>query len=172
MAEFLRPEIRQFLVRWREVLLAAAVGLLGIWWVLTGLGINFWLGILIIAVAGGWGYAATQRVRFAQGGDGPGVVQVRERRLGYFGPLDGGVMDIADMNRLELDPATYPAPSWILTGMGGQRVAIPINAAGSDELFDVFAALPGIETAVVLDVLSHTPDARVTIWSKTRPLLH
>jgi hypothetical protein len=172
VAEFLRPEIRQFLVRWREVLLAAAVGLLGIWWVLTGLGINFWLGILIIAVAGGWGYAATQRVRFAQGGDGPGVVQVRERRLGYFGPLDGGVMDIADMNRLELDPATYPAPSWILTGMGGQRVAIPINAAGSDELFDVFAALPGIETAVVLDVLSHTPDARVTIWSKTRPLLH
>ncbi len=172
MAEFLRPEIRQFLLRWREVLLAAVVGLLGVWWVLTGLGINFWLGVVMIAVAGGWGFAAVQRVRFAQGGDGPGVVQVRERRLGYFGPLDGGVMDIADMNRLELDPATYPTPSWILTGMGGQRVAIPINAVGSDDLFDVFAALPGIETSAVLDVLSHTPDARVTIWSRTRPLLH
>jgi len=172
MADFLRPEVRDFAMRWREVLLAGAVGAIGVWLALTGIGINVWLGYLMILAGAAWGFAAVQRVRFAQDGEGPGVVQVRERRLGYFGPLDGGVMDMDDMNMLELDPNTHPSPSWVLTGMGGQRVAIPINAAGADDLFDVFAALPGIDTSSVLDVLSRTPDARVTIWSRTRPLLH
>ncbi|MBQ1203430.1 MAG: ABC transporter permease, partial [Loktanella sp.] len=45
---------------------------------------------------------------------------------------------------LTLDPTSHPDPSWILSGVGGQRIAIPINAAGADDLFDVFAALPGI----------------------------
>ena len=39
-------------------------------------------------------------------------------------------------------------------------------------LFDVFAALPDIKTATVLDVLSSTPDVRVTVWSRVKPLLH
>jgi hypothetical protein len=51
-------------------------------------------------------------------------------------------------------------------------VAIPINAAGAEDLFDVFAALPGIKTNTVLDELSRTPDARVIVWSRDKPLLH
>lgn len=172
MADFLRPEVRDFAIRWREVLLAAALAMLGVWWASAGVGITFWLGLLVIGIAAAWGFAATQRVRFSQNGEGPGVVQIKERRLGYFGPLDGGMMDLDDMNMLELDPGTYPAPSWILTGMGGQRIAIPINAKGADGLFDIFAALPGIDTSSVLDVLSRTPDVRVTIWARMRPLLH
>jgi len=99
-------------------------------------------------------------------------VQIRERRFAYFGPLDGGVMDVDDLSKLEIDPSSHPAPSWVLTGVGGQRLAIPINATGAEELFDVFAALPNIQTNVVLDVLSRTPDARVTVWQRTKPLLH
>ncbi|EBA12085.1 hypothetical protein [Roseobacter sp. CCS2] len=172
MSNFLRPEVRAFFWRWREVLLAFVVLLLGIWWALTGVGINVWLGYIFCLIGIGWGVAAVQRARFAQDGDGPGVVQIRERRLAYFGPLDGGIMDVADLSRLEIDPTSHPDPSWVLTSIEGQVLTIPINAKGAEDLFDVFAALPDIKTTTVLDVLSHTPDARVTVWSRVKPLLH
>ncbi|MDX8350077.1 hypothetical protein SLH49_18965 [Cognatiyoonia sp. IB215446] len=172
MADFLRPEVRAFFWRWREVIIALSVALFGLYWALDGVGITVWLGFIFIAIGLGWAVAGFQRARFAQGGDGPGVVQVRERRLAYFGPLDGGVIDVADLTKLELDPSSHPDPSWILTGIEGQRIAIPINAQGAESLFDVFSALPGIKTEAVLDVLSHTPDVRVTLWSRTKPLLH
>jgi len=92
--------------------------------------------------------------------------------LAYFGPLDGGIMDVADLSRLEIDPTSHPDPSWVLTSIEGQVLAIPINAKGAEDLFDVFASLPDIKTNTVLDVLSRTPDARVTVWSRVKPLLH
>jgi len=172
MADFLRPEVRAFFWRWREVLIALAVALLGLYWALDGVGITVWLGYIFIAIGFGWAVAGFQRARFAQGGDGAGLVQVRERRLAYFGPLDGGVIDVADLTKLELDPGSHPDPSWILTGSEGQSIAIPINAKGAESLFDVFTALPGIKTEALLDVLARTPDARVTVWSRANPPLH
>lgn len=172
MGDFFRPEVRAFFWRWREVILAGVVVLFGMWWSLTGIGITQWLGIIFIGLGGGWIVAAEQRRRFAQDGDGPGVVQIRERRLAYFGPLDGGIIDVADLSRLEIDPTSHPDPSWVLTSIEGQVLSIPINAKGSEDLFDVFASLPDIKTSTVLDVLSHTPDARVTVWSRVKPLLH
>ncbi|MFK7753968.1 MAG: hypothetical protein AB8B51_15660 [Sedimentitalea sp.] len=172
MGYFIRPEISAVIIRWREVILAGVVLALGLWWVLTGVGIHVWLGYIFCAIGIGWGVAGVQRARFAQDGDGPGVVQIRERRLAYFGPLDGGVIDVADLSRLEIDPTSHPDPSWILTSIEGHSLTIPINAKGSEDLFDVFATLPEIKTATVLDVLSRTPDARVTVWSRVKPLLH
>ena len=172
MTDFFRPEVRAFFLRWREVLFAGAVLALGLWWVLTGYGFNMWLGYIFCAIGIIWGIAGVQRVRFAQDGGGAGVVQIRERRLGYFGPLDGGVIDVADLSRLEIDPSSHPDPSWVLTSIEGTQLSIPINAKGAEDLFDVFAALPDIKTATVLDVLSRTPDARVTVWSRVKPLLH
>lgn len=172
MGEFFRPEVRAFFWRWREVIAATGVLFLGLWWALTGVGINLWLGYIFCAVGVIWGVAAIQRVRFAQDGDGPGVVHIRERRLTYYGPLDGGVIDVVDLVKLELDPSSYPEPSWILTNVEGHALAIPVNAAGAEDLFDVFAALPDIKTTAVLDVLSRTPAARVTLWSREKPLLH
>lgn len=172
MTEFMRPAARAALWRWREVLGAIAVGLIGVWWAIGSIGIVRWLGIILILLAVIAGLAGIQRARFRQTGAGPGIVQVAERRLAYFGPLNGGQMDIADLTRLELDPTSHPAPSWILTGMGGQFLAIPINATGAEELFDLFGSLQGIKTEAMLDVLARTPSARVDVWTKTTPLLH
>ena len=172
MSDFLRPEAKAQLWRFRDALLGSGVALLGLYWGLTRFGILSWIGWLMLAGGIVWAVAGLQRARFRQGEDGPGVVQIRERRFAYFGPLDGGVMDVDDLSKLEIDPSSHPAPSWVLTGVGGQRLAIPINATGAEELFDVFAALPNIQTNVVLDVLSRTPDARVTVWQRTKPLLH
>jgi hypothetical protein len=172
MSDFMRPEARALLWRWREVLYAAVIALFGLWWVWGGIGIVKWIGLIILAIAAILALAGIQRGRFRQSGKGPGVVQVAERRLAYFGPLEGGTMDIADLTRLDLDPTSYPAPSWRLTGIGGQSLAIPVNADGAEALFDLFGSLEGIQTQAMLDVLSHTPSVRVQVWAKTTPLLH
>lgn len=172
MSDFLRPEARALIWRWRDALAGTLLILVGLWWALRSFGVMQWLGYLVVLLGVIVAVAGAQRARFRQNGTGAGVVQVNERRLTYFGPLDGGVMDVADLTRLELDPTAHPDPNWILSGIGGQRIAIPINAAGAEDLFDVFAALPGIKTADMLDVLTSTPDVRITVWSRVRPLLH
>ena len=172
MSDFMRPEAREALWRWREVLYAGAVALFGLWWAWGGIGIVKWIGFIILGLAAILALAGIQRGRFRQSGKGPGVVQVAERRLAYFGPLEGGAMDIADLTRLELDPSSYPAPSWRLTGIGGQSLMIPVNATGADALFDLFGSLDGINTEDMLDVLSQKPDQVVEVWARTRVLLH
>ncbi len=172
MSSFMRPEARATLWRWREVLYASALAIFGLWWVWGGLGVVRWIGVIFLLIAVILALAGIQRARFRQSGTGPGVVKVAERRLAYFGPLEGGAMDISDMTRLDLDPSSYPTPSWVLTGMGGQSLSIPVNATGADALFDLFGSLDGIDTEVMLDVLSRRPDQRVEVWAKTRTLLH
>lgn len=171
MADFFRPEAKATLWRWRDVIVAGTVGLLGLWLVITGLGIVLWLGWALVIIAVGLLIAGVQRVRFRQGGDGPGVVQITERRLAYFGPLSGGVMDITDISRLVFDPHGHPAPYWVLTGPEARDIAIPVTAKGAEALFDTFSALPGMKTEKMLRVLSDPPAQREVIWQRPRDLL-
>ncbi len=172
MADLVRPAVRDGLWRWRECLLGLGVALIGLWWLNTFYSPVQWIGWAILAAGAVWAVAGWQRARFRSTGEGPGVVQINERRLAYFGPLTGGVIDIEDMSLLELEPTAIPAPHWVISGMGGQSLAIPVNAKGADALFDAFASLPGIRTEAMLDVLSRTPDARVTVWRRNHPALH
>lgn len=167
MANFLRPEARATLWRWRDVIGAVALIALGYWWASASFGFVRWLSYGTMALGVILAIAGVQRARFRRGTDGPGVVLLDERRLSYYGPLSGGVIDLDDLTKLELDPS-----GWILTGIGGQRLDIPVTALGAEILFDAFAALPKIKTAQMLDVLTRTPDARVMIWERHHPLLH
>ena len=171
MADFFRPEAKATIWRFRDVWGALAVLALGAWWSVTGLGFVEWLGYIIAALGVVLLIAGIQRGRFRQGSDGPGVVQITERRLAYFGPLDGGVMDIQDMSRLSFDPSGHPAPYWILTGPEARDLSIPTTATGAEALFDVFSALPDLKTEKLLGVLSDPPDHRVVIWSRPVNLL-
>lgn len=169
MPDFIRPEAQAALRRWRELIAAAGAGALGLWWGLASFGPLKWIGWLLVAVAVALIHAGLQRMRFARGGGGPGIVTIDERRVVYYGPLTGGVADLDALERLELEPRARPAPHWILTLEDGASVEIPVNAEGADALFDLFAALPGIRTEHMLSVLSRTPDARVTVWA-ARPV--
>jgi hypothetical protein len=171
MADFFRPEAKALIWRFRDVWGALSVLGLGIWWAITGLGFVQWLGFAIAALGAMLLVAGVQRGRFRQGSDGPGIVQITERRLAYFGPLDGGVMDINDLSRLSFDPTGHPAPYWILTGPEEGDIAIPTTATGAEALFDAFSSLPGIQTETMLGVLSDPPEHRVVIWSRPVHLL-
>lgn len=170
MAEFLRPEARATLWRWREALAGAGLVALGGWWGLTAAALVVWLGWAICALGLGLMAAGVQRGRFRQSGDGPGVVQVIEGRVSYFGPLTGGAMDLDDITRLEWEPAALPAPHWVLTARDGAEVAIPANAAGSEALFDAFTRLPGLDASALLKVSQAA--ARVQVWRRFQRQLH
>ena len=172
LTDLIRPETRDLLVRWRQMIAAGLVAALGLYWALASFGILRWVGVAMVLIALALAVDGWQRLRFAQDGQGPGIVHVVERRLAYHGPLTGGMMDVPDIVHLSLEPQARPAPHWILQDKAGAVLEIPVNAAGADALFDVFATLPGIDTGAVLAALEQAPDERVTVWSRTRRLLH
>jgi len=173
---FFRPEAKAALWRWREVLVATAMAVLAGWWVTGPGGLLALLGWVLILAAVALALIGFQRARFRGDGDGVGAVQVDEGQIAYFGPLTGGVMALTALERLSLDATMKPA-HWRLEAPAQEPLLIPVNAAGSDALFDAFATLKGLRTERMLaELTGHKPHA-VVIWERTplRPahtLLH
>ncbi|MEP1793026.1 hypothetical protein [Parasphingorhabdus sp.] len=173
---FFRPEAKEALWRWRELLVAAGLAVLGGWWItgpgglLALLGGGLLVGALALALLG------VQRARFRGDGGGVGAVQVDEGQIAYLGPLTGGVMALTAIERLSLDSTMKPA-HWRLDSQEQGTLLIPVNAAGSDALFDAFSTLKGLRTERMLAELSGRSPHVVVIWERSplRPahtLLH
>lgn len=170
---FIRPEARAALWRWRELLAAALMFLIGLKWAFFSFGftaVSGWALVvtsLVVAVIG------AQRLRFRLGAGGPGVVQVDEGQIAYFGPLTGGAVAASELERLRLDHTARP-PHWLLEQPGQPPLAIPVNAEGNEALFDVFASLPGLRTERMLAELRRGGPHQVVIWERnpSRPAHH
>lgn len=171
---FIRPEVRAALRRWREVLAGGALLALGGWWLFGVIG---WmmngLGGLVALAGAALAVLGLQRARFRAESDGPGVVQITEGRVAYYGPLTGGAVDIADLARLSLDRQNRPA-HWVLRQPGLDPLHIPVTAKGADQLFDAFTALPGLRTEYMLRELARESHGETVIWQRrqVRPALH
>lgn len=173
---FFRPEAKAALWRWRELIVAAALAVLGLWWI-TGPGLLLAVpGWALVLAAMAIGFIGVQRGRFRGEGGGVGAVQVDEGQIAYFGPLTGGVVALTALERLSLDATAQPA-HWRLDAAGQAAVLIPVNAEGADALFDAFATLPNLRTERMLTELRADRSHAVVIWERTplRPphaLLH
>jgi hypothetical protein len=173
---FFRPEAKAALWRWREVLIAIGLVLLGLWWIMGPGRLLALPGWALVLAGSAFALVGVQRARFRGAGDGPGAVQVDEGQVAYFGPLTGGVVALTALERLSLDATMNPA-HWRLDAAGQDTVFIPVNAAGSDALFDAFATLPGLRTERMLTELGAGRRHAVVIWERSplRPahaLLH
>lgn len=149
----MRVEIAAGLVRWREVLAAAALSLAGLW--LIGLGgyLLVPVGMAMLPLAAGWALVALRRMRFRQLVNAPGVVEIDEGQIGYFGPAFGGFVASAELVEIRLlDIAGLR--QWRLRTRDGQVLLIPVAAAGAERLFDAFAALPGADMAALSAALA------------------
>lgn len=167
---FIRPEAKLALWRWREVLLAAGVAVLGVSWIGGPGGLLGWIGWVLVVAALALAIIGVQRARFRTGAGGPGVVSVDEGQITYLGPLTGGMVAAREIERLALDPTARPA-HWILEQPGQPTLHIPVNAEGAEALFDVFASLPGMRTERMLAELNGASVHPVVIWERhpTRP---
>ncbi|MEL6644502.1 MAG: hypothetical protein AAFQ79_11240 [Pseudomonadota bacterium] len=164
---FVRPEVIAGLRRWRETLAGVVALCLGAYWLLLGDG-NIWiLGAALSAGGTMLAVAGIQRARFRQGGGGAGVVRVVEGQLSYFGPFEGGVLDIDQLSRVALN-----GTSWELSHDAGPPLEIPTKAEGAEALFDIFANLPGLRTQDVLAALDAPASANRILWEKRPKRLH
>ncbi len=167
---FVRPEAREAVTRWRDVILGVGVLLLGLYWA-SGFGVLRWVGIAVSIAGALLIYTGLQRLRFDAGKGGVGIVTVDEGQITYFGPLSGGAVSVKDMTSLTLDPTSTP-PVWTMRQPGQAELMIPVNAEGADGLFDAFATLPGIKTEYMLAQLRAQAAHPVVIWQKQVPRLH
>ncbi|HBQ35231.1 MAG TPA: hypothetical protein DD729_00070 [Rhodobacteraceae bacterium] len=169
---FVRPQSKAQIWRWREVFLGLAVVLWGGWLALTGTGFIAWIGWALLVAGGLWMFAGVQRARFRVGTGGAGTVQVDEREVIYFGPLEGGSVSIEAMIRVELVPAKSGVHRWVLLEPGRNPLSIPIDADHVDDLFDAFEALHGFEMQAALAALNRLSSDPVVIWQKRTVALH
>ncbi len=160
-----RAEARAALWRWREVVAGAAMLGLGLWWGLAGTGLLPWMGAALALAGAALALAGVQRARFRPGAGGPGVVQVDEGRIAYFGPLTGGTVALSELGAVALDPTGRPA-HWVLSQPGQPDLHVPLNAEGAEALFDTFAALPGFRAERMLRLMRHPGRDPVTIWRR------
>ncbi len=170
MSGFLRPEAIATLHRWREVIIAAAALVLGtlllfqVGYVLKG------IGLVAVLASASYVILAIRRVRFAGASDGPGVVTIDEGQIAYFAPQIGGTIDRAALTELRLRN-TDGIFSWFLVSET-HALAIPHDAAGADQLFDMFSALPGLSTVTLLEALGSSTRGSITVWRRdNRPVL-
>ncbi|MBE9639136.1 hypothetical protein [Salipiger mangrovisoli] len=168
---FLRPEAKASLMRWREVLAGVGTMALGLYWALFTGGLLGLIGWALALAGAALAVAGVQRARFRTGTGGPGVVRVVEGRISYFGPLTGGFSDLSSLTALTLDPTAKP-PHWLLRSEDGTTLAIPLTAEGSDQLFDVFAQLPGLQTERMLSKMQAGGSAAVLIWQRASAQIH
>ena len=171
----IRPQARAAMWRWREVLGGGALAVMGLWWVLYGLGIVPWLGWVLIAAAVALVLAGVQRARFRSTAGGPGVVVVDEGLIAYLGPHTGGAVALSEMTALALD-AQGPR-RWLLSQPGQADLEIPLDAEGADALFDAFAALPGLRSGQIVAAMRRPAPGLHLLWERAgqatpRPRLH
>lgn len=148
----IRPEVGAAVRRWREVIAAGGVAVAGLWlmrlggWVLTPVGVG------LLALAFGLGVLALRRLRFWHGVNAPGVVEVVEGQISYFGPEAGGFVALPEVIELRL-VVVHGCRHWRLKQGDGQALLIPVAAAGAAQLFDAFASLPGLDSQALVAAL-------------------
>jgi hypothetical protein len=169
MSGFLRPEVVALLVRWREVIGACAVVLLGLWIAASPGPIVQGFGYVLAVVAALALIPAVRRARFASDGQGPGVVQVIEGRILYMGPLTGGAVSLGDLTALAVRRDPDGTAAWLLTEPG-QVLMVPVDAAGADALFDAFTTLPGLGAQRLLAALQGSRSGEQVLWRRASPL--
>ncbi len=159
---FIRPEARDALMRWREVLVGAGLDLVGVLTVIGPTRAHLIFGVLMMSLGTILMYVGTQRARFRSAGGGAGVVDVDEQQISYFGPTVGGAVALEDLVRI----AALPPHTWELSDAQGNVLLIPVDAEGADALFDAFSALPGLSTGRLADAGRVRPVSRTTVWER------
>jgi len=169
---FIRPEILDFAQKHKTGLAyggIASVGALLLW---RGLSMHAPLlsiiGGALIAVSATMALADRQRARFKRATDQPGVVQIDEAQISYFGPDTGGIVDRDALTRVDLVSSGDGVAHWQLSQEAGPQVAVPLAAEGAEALVDVLMTLPGVQIGAALTVLDRKRRTVVPVWSLTK----
>lgn len=166
-----RPEAISRLARWKEPLLIGLVLLyaVSLFWKAVTLGswISGITGLILIVVVGTLLYVSYLRARLRRDVTSPGIVEINEQNITYFGPTAGGEVELDSITRIQIStlPSTIGDRNWVIWHHGGSLV-IPVAAEGADQLLEVLTALPGFRYDATLKAIEATTQDIFTIWTK------
>jgi len=163
-----RPKVKAWLGRWGESTGSALLVIFGLWMLRHGVLRYNWMTELVggafTLLGGAVFWASFQRSRFAGYAKGTGLVEVTERQISYLTSGGGNSVDLEALTRLEMRSSLYFGRVWVLKQSEGATMFIPVDATGSEKLFDAFAALPGIDVARLIAAAHAKGDHRDVIW--------
>ncbi len=166
-----RPEALARLARWKEPILIALVLIFAIrqfWRAVTfGSWISGAVGLVLIAIVASLLYVSYLRARLRRDVTGPGIVEVDEGNITYFGPASGGEVQLDNITRIQIStlPSVSGDRNWIIWHHGGSLV-VPVAAEGADRLPEVLTALPGFRYDITLKAIESKSKEIFTIWSR------
>ena len=165
----IRPEVTTLFKRYSGAIAAGVIVLFGLWLMALGGYILFPLGLAVAAIGGTLTVSALRKARFAQEVAAPGIVELDEAQVGYLAPELGGYLSLDELVELRI-LSLRGRRVWRLKQADGQALLIPVDAAGSDRLFDAFANLPGMDSGALVAALqpSALPQGGLTLAAETR----
>lgn len=162
----IRPEALAALSRWSEVIVAVVVALAALWigtrggWLLAAVGILLGAAALVLA------RMAWQRLRLTSGEAGPGVVEIDEGQIAWYGPGIGGYVSVQELSEIGL-VTVQGIRVWRFLQKDGQLLLVPVGAKGVEGLFDALNALPGLEIGPMIAALEGGRDVPL-LWRSDR----
>lgn len=131
------------------------------------------LPLLASGIALAWTVASARRLRLRLIGraDGPGIVQIQEGRIIYFGPEAGGFAALDGLETVSLiRAADGQIETWVLEDAAGSRLDIPAGAIGAERLPDLLGGLPGFSAELVIRAGSSAGEGGLrAIWRRPVP---
>lgn len=167
---FIRPPVAVHFTKWREAYFVAFLLILGVWFFLRGMAtfnlVFQALGLVISLVGIILLRTTIQRIRFRRKQKAPGMVDVNEREISYFGPLHGKTISLESLHKIELRESEAYAAIWVLHHTDGDPMIVPTTAKGADDLFDAFTSLSGVKMDVLVAALNKVPIHNQVIWER------
>ena len=161
----IRPEVRASFWRWRELIIGLLVVALGAYWYFTSFGLLKLVGVVTMLFGAMAIFVGQQRGRFRVTGSAPGIVNLVEGQISYFGPKEGGAIAIADITGVSL-VKHEDMQSWRLDQNGHPSLIIPITAQGGELLFDAFAELKDLNLENMVHQISQENEHSTVIWRR------
>lgn len=167
----IRPALRQWLTDHAEAVVFATLALAGVWIALWGGWFFAALGLMLALIGAVLCLGALRRGAFRRAVGAPGVVEVIEGAIRYYGATDlGGEIALRDLTEIRLLRVRGQA-HWRLRSITGEALLVPADAAGAGALADAFTALPGLDMGAVSAALSQVEaqgDGMRSVWRRPR----
>ncbi len=170
MTGFVRPELAATFARYREAGIGAGLAVAGLYGMVTQHGLTFYLSLLALPAGLALLWEGIYRARLPTLWFGPGVVEVDERQITYFGPDGGRAVSVDVLTRVEIvtsDLGPFDGDLvWVLHSEDAPPLVIPAGATGARRIHDALLALPGMDFRRVLDAMGSVENRLTVVWQR------
>ncbi|OUD10078.1 hypothetical protein BVC71_00740 [Marivivens niveibacter] len=172
MSNFLRPEAVRTIKRWTQAIVGVAVTVFGLWVFVSTFGFVKWFGAGVAVLGLSIMIEGTRRARLAarMGSEiGVGMVDIDERQISWLTAEWGGAVSIDQLASVAIRIDENDDMFWQLTQKDGERLTIPANATGAEEIMDALSALPSLNYDAAVSAINSKGAGVYVLWRTPIP---